>query len=573
MTIPTAAAVASPPKPVDRTQIDDPLRSDHRAATQTANADAFASRDDDSHAASPPEANPPEAVSDDPFADLPEFQGVEAPVPGRAGSGADFHRMMMADTDPDSFSVASPSPSPPLSPPADRPVSSTTPAATSPDDVDLVGVLGSLDQSIQQAVETQRRKSDAAVRAKFTPEQIRDAFNKPIGEVPRLSGLRSKQLRSALAVFLVPIGFMLFVPIATLALILIYRAWIFGDSEGLPNPVIGFSFLLACLVVALCWLPALHLMFAIYHLFIGRPEDDEGASHLTRQSQPALYEFVDQVCAKLGAPTPCRIDLNCDFNATASLRRGWLGSGRDDLVLTIGVPLIAIHNTEQFASVIAHEFGHFRQGSAMKTYYVIATLTNWFMQVAASGARYFSLFGYLTHLLSGSLSRDMEWDADRHAVYVAGSQAFCESSALVQRYGVAYAVTLDNLAKLLQVGVLVDNIPRLMRHIGKTMPASVIRRVAEETERERLDLLDSHPPTRDRVQAARDLNQVGVISIQRPAIDLVDHWDPLCRKITRDFYREHLGLTQREVDEAHFTPLEELLRDEHKLLLDRAPTS
>ena len=120
--------------------------------------------------------------------------------------------------------------------------------------------------------------------------------------------------------------------------------------------------------------------------------------------------------------------MDCDFNATASLRRGWLGSGQNDLVLTIGIPFIAIQNTEQLASVIAHEFGHFRQGSAMKTYYVIGSLTHWFMMTAYSGLAYFYWFGYLTHMLSGSLSREMEWDADRHAIQLAGTKAFEESS-------------------------------------------------------------------------------------------------------------------------------------------------
>ena len=102
------------------------------------------------------------------------------------------------------------------------------------------------------------------------------------------------------------------------------------------------------------------------------------------------------------------------------------------------------------------------------------------------------------------------------------------------------------------------------------MPASVVRRIAEETEKQRLDRLDSHPPTRDRVKAARKLQQPGILSLKRPATDLIDHWTPLCKKISLDYYAENLGLERNEIDESHVTPLEDLLRDEHKLLLDRA---
>ncbi len=206
----------------------------------------------------------------------------------------------------------------------------------------------------------------------------------------------------------------------------------------------------------------------------------------------------------------------------------------------------------------------------MKTSYMIGTITQWFIATAYAGSSYFYWFGYLTHMLSGNLSREMEWDADRHAVQLAGTKAFVESSALLERFGAAYAVTIDNLVMLFHSGILVDNIPRFMMHIGRTLPASTIRRIAEDTEQQRLDRLDSHPPTRDRVAAAREMNRPGVVRLDRPAIDLVDHWVPLCKRITLDFYAETLGFDREKMNESHVTPLDELLRDEHKLLLDLA---
>ena len=56
---------------------------------------------------------------------------------------------------------------------------------------------------------------------------------------------------------------------------------------------------------------------------------------------------------------PKRIDLDCQLNAAASLRRGALSLFGNDLVLTIGLPLVAGLNVQQFAGVIGHEFGHF----------------------------------------------------------------------------------------------------------------------------------------------------------------------------------------------------------------------
>ena len=505
--------------------------------------------------------------ADDPFANMPEFQTLEAPVERQFSADEEFQRMMMGDDRSPLFNAATPSTNQPPPPPESLPTASAAPLQQHGD---LAGILNQFEGDIHSAVEKQKVVNERAVRAKFTVEQIRAAFQRPLGDVERLPGLRSKQFRSAVAVALVPVGFIAMVVFGSFAVFIALAASFFGESGQMLHPFIGLPLIVLGIVLLFAWIPALGLVFAGLSLLFARKSDDPAATQLTRENQPVMYEFVDQICEKLGSPKPCRIDLDCEFNASAHLRRGWFSSGRKDLVLTIGIPLIASQNTEQLASVIAHEFGHFRQGSAMKTSFVIQRLTQWFMVSALNGLGYFYYFGYLTHWLSGSLSREMEWDADRHAVQLAGTKAFVESSALLERYGVAYAVTIENLIAMFHGGALVDNVPRLMMHIGRTMPAAVIRRIAESTEKRKQDRFDSHPPTRDRVNAARELNQPGIISLQRPATDLVDHWVPLCKKITMDFYTEQLQLERGAIQDCHMTPLEDLLRDEHKLLMDLA---
>src|SRR5207237_6787769 len=68
-----------------------------------------------------------------------------------------------------------------------------------------------------------------------------------------------------------------------------------------------------------------------------------------------------------------------DLNASAQLRRGvWNGK---DLVLTLGLPLVAALNTRELAGIIAHEFGHFTQGLGMRLSYVIRGINFWFARV------------------------------------------------------------------------------------------------------------------------------------------------------------------------------------------------
>ena len=119
---------------------------------------------------------------------------------------------------------------------------------------------------------------------------------------------------------------------------------------------------------------------------------------------------------------------------------------------------------------------------------------------------------------------------------------------------------------LFEYGVLVDNIPRFMMHISKTMPAETVRKIAERSEKEKQKAFDTHPPTRDRIAAANDLGQSGVVNIPVAAKDLVDRWSDLCQQITLDFYT---GVLQQPITSETVTPLEDVLATEHKLLLDK----
>jgi hypothetical protein len=38
--------------------------------------------------------------------------------------------------------------------------------------------------------------------------------------------------------------------------------------------------------------------------------------------EPLLFAFVQKICGLVGAQAPCRIDVDCEVNASASLRRG-----------------------------------------------------------------------------------------------------------------------------------------------------------------------------------------------------------------------------------------------------------
>ena len=116
-----------------------------------------------------------------------------------------------------------------------------------------------------------------------------------------------------------------------------------------------------------------------------------------------------------------------------------------DLVLTVGLPLVAGLSVQQFAGVIAHELGHFTQGTGMRLSYVVRSVNSWLARVVyerddwdeslvrgcEEGNR-LSIFLLLAifcvwltrrvlwllmvtgHALSCFMLRQMEYDADRY---------------------------------------------------------------------------------------------------------------------------------------------------------------
>lgn len=459
------------------------------------------------------------------------------------------------------------------------------------DEVDF-GAISGMESMIDDAV----KKTQAKKKPKCSVAEIKQAFRGKFESTGRTPSYDSRGLMVALAMACVPLVFCLGVVLASIKVVSVVYGMLAGEGATYMPPLIGLLiFLVGGLVLLALWIPVLHMGFAIFGFLLSGSTSRPEARALTRESQPVLYEYVDQICERVEAPKPSRIDLDCDFNASAAFRRGWLSFGKDDLVLTLGVPLIAALNSEQLASVIAHEFGHFRQRRGMRATFLILGLVNWFIVAAhmdeEEEERHFSdpdaddvgaavidgiftisrwvMLGmaYTGHAIGSALSRDMEYDADRYAIRLAGSKAFMHGMNRVERFGVAHSIAIMNLQMLFFRGVCIDNIPRFMMHIAKTMPATKVQEIAKDMEARRQRLMDSHPPTVERIKVAKELSEPGIVQLPRPAMDLVDHWVGLCENITLDFYCE---VTGQKITKEHVNKLEDVLRDEHKLLLDKA---
>ncbi len=122
------------------------------------------------------------------------------------------------------------------------------------------------------------------------------------------------------------------------------------------------------------------ILFMVKPLFAQRPAATKPLT-LDPSRQDGLFGFVHRLCDVVAAPRPSRIDVDCAVNASAAFERGGWGLASDRLVLTIGLPLAAGLDLRCLAGVLAHEFGHFAQGTGMRLSYVIRSVNGWFARV------------------------------------------------------------------------------------------------------------------------------------------------------------------------------------------------
>ena len=330
------------------------------------------------------------------------------------------------------------------------------------------------------------------------------------------------------------------------------------------------------------------VLFMLKPLFAKRQTSSHPLS-LRREEEPLLFAFVDRLCEIVGAPKPRRIDVDTEVNASASFMAGIWGVLTNRLVLTIGLPLVAGLSLRQFTGVLAHEFGHFAQGSAMRLSFLVRTINMWFARVVyerdawdekmnelASGAdnwatslivlitrgcvwvtrRILWCLMWVAHFISSFLSRQMEFDADRYEARVAGSEAFAQTCERINMLGIASRAAFSDLTSAWRERRLCDNLPSFIRSREAQMPPEVRKAVCKMSTEGKTGWLDTHPCDAARISSARAESAPGIFSVEAPASALFADFADLSRRATVAFYFEAVG---EEFQPHNLVPTEDLV--------------
>jgi hypothetical protein len=317
------------------------------------------------------------------------------------------------------------------------------------------------------------------------------------------------------------------------------------------------------------------LFFLFKPLLAGRAKGAQPLA-LNPSDNPLLYAFIAKICDAVGAPSPSRIDLDCELNASASFRRGFLSMMGHDLVLTIGLPLVANLSARELAGVIAHEFGHFTQGAGMRLSYIIRSINFWFARVAYQRdawdealeewsnevedgrvaiivwtvqiAVWFSrlvlkLLLFTGHIISGFMLRQMEYDADAYQIQVVGTETFEVTHRKLATLSAALELTYKQIhATWKKNHQLPDNLSELLRQAHDQLPPAVLQKIEDTLGLHRTSLFDSHPSPAARIRQARKAGEPGIFHDDRPASELFASFEHPARFVTLLHYTDDLGI-------------------------------
>jgi len=318
---------------------------------------------------------------------------------------------------------------------------------------------------------------------------------------------------------------------------------------------------------------AVTILFMAKPLFARPPKSPEPMK-LDPDEEPLLFAFVEKITDLTGAAKPAAIRVDCQVNASASFRRGLLSFLSDDLVLTIGLPLVAGFRTDQLAGVLAHEFGHFAQGAGMRLTYVVRSINAWFYRVVyvrdewdvtlertaaeadfrlaivlqlARAAVWLSrkilwVLMQIGHATSSFLLRQMEFDADRYEARLAGSELFAKTSVELELLGLAQQYAGNQLNELWGEGRLVDDYSGLVAAQRRSFNQDAPDKILESIDNASTGVFDTHPATKDRIASAEKEAAPGVFHRDEPATELFSDFEALSKEAAERLYKHDYQL-------------------------------
>lgn len=420
----------------------------------------------------------------------------------------------------------------------------------------------------------------------------------PTNVPKKLTALPSSyQARAFLAVLAILLFFLLYAALVAVLGYLVYYAVIY--DMGNINKI---TILLKVGAIAGA---AMLFVFTLKFIFKLKNHKPNNRIKLNKKDYPKIWEFVYKICKETGAPQPKNIYVDPDVNAYVSYTNMWLSLFLPvKKELTIGMGLISCLNFSEFKAVVAHEFGHFAQRSMKIGSYIISAntiihdmifardkwddlLDQWrASDIRLSAAAWvitpiiwiirqiLNLFYQFLNIMYSSLSREMEFNADKVAISTAGSDAIISALWQLENGFNNWNNTMNNAYLASQKKIfaknlythndlaierqsdaqneLLDNLPQDSRG-GKTYFSS--------SEHSKVNMYASHPPNDKRQDNAKVPYVACEVDDRSPWV-LFDNKEALQKEMTALVYDTYLN--KKDVEHSEVTIFEQFIATENK---------
>ena len=352
-----------------------------------------------------------------------------------------------------------------------------------------------------------------------------EQFDQLVNQIQRRYGARPwrLRLRILLLVLLGYTGFLAgFFFVLMVSASLAFAAMLPGDRGG---------------SIALIILMALFLVMGIWPLlmFIWVPLKPIEARLLTREESPNLFRLLQMLEKAYGVRPFHSVRVTADFNACVQMipRWGFLGGNRSHLYL--GLPLMEMLSPSQFATVLAHEFGHRSSRHDWFGMWIYRLRRTWSqvyseLQAKSSAGSLFFLRRTLMRLIDWYyprfnayafvLSRADEYEADRNAAEWGGGeamgQALWRTECFSLQLGEQFWKSMILLARS-EADVPRNLLTRMKTFFAEPPGFDEANRWMKQAMLTLTGTVDTHPSLADRLNALQqDISQLAQQGFPRP---------------------------------------------------------
>jgi Zn-dependent protease with chaperone function len=287
-----------------------------------------------------------------------------------------------------------------------------------------------------------------------------------------------------------------------------------------------------------------------------------------------LFSFIQQLCGIIRTPMPRRIEIDCNAGLSLRFNAGFASYLGGELVLILGMPLVAGLSLNQLAGLLGHELRRFAEGTNMRLTSIARRMNNLFAEGSASGdsidakfvvwnqaddlwlqtlAQVGLFLAMLSRklmwlwlqgclLISGYLLQQLEYDADRYEVQLTGSERFADTRLRVNTLDLVTRQTLQNLAQDWKERHLADDLINLVLTNVEKLPQAIGAQLKRNLSKKETPLFSTRPSDKDRIALATAHHQTSLMNLEMPAKELFTDFPDLARRITLDYYRSQMKL-------------------------------